>query len=481
MPLSGRPVRIPAPGRRLLALASALLLLGPQPLLAEGKEAPPPILRQLDGALSQLAARVSPAVVQVITSGYGPVGGPGRTEAPVIGRQHGLGSGVIVDPAGYVLTNFHVVQHAQRIVVALPSVAAEATPRREPGRRRTYEARVVGLHREGDLALLKIDATGLPSLPLRSDVKVRQGELVFAVGSPEGLASSITMGVVSSAARQVDTEPPMVFIQTDAPINHGNSGGPLVNADGDLVGINTFIFSESGGSQGLGFAIPAPMARFVYESLRKFGHVHRPEVGITAQEITPTLAAGLGLLRDWGVIASDLTLDGPAMAAGMLPGDVVDQIDGRPIDSLADLSSSLYLHPEDQPLHVQVLREGKLVSFDLRQAEARHGPDELADLAQPDQNLVRKLGILGLTVDARLKGLVHLREGTGVIVAARTLDATSVETGLQVGDVIHAVNRHRVDSLEALRAAIDAAKAGEPMVLQIERQGHLAYRSFEME
>src|SRR6267142_1024830 len=189
-------------------------------------------------------------------------------------------------------------------------------PRESNTRRRTdYPARVIGIHPESDLALLKIDAQGLPALTLRGTAGVTQGELVFAIGAPQGLASSMTMGIVSSATRQVDLDAPMLFIQTDAPINPGNSGGPLVNAEGEVVGINTFILSGSGGSDGLGFAVPANVARFVYDGLRKRGYVRRAELGIAAQGITPELAAGLGLPRDSGVLVADVDPDGPAHEA----------------------------------------------------------------------------------------------------------------------------------------------------------------------
>jgi len=274
-----------------------------------------PVLHELNSAVSRLVAQVSPAVVQIRVTGYGPTGEPAGSDA-LVSRQRIIGSGVIVDPSGYVITNDHVIRGAQRIQVVLPGPPDGERPGAKGPRQRIFEARVVGTQPSIDLALLRIDATGLPTLALDPTAKVRQGELVFAIGSPQGLASTVTMGVVSSSARQVDVPTalatPMLLIQTDAPINPGNSGGPLVNTDGVLVGINTFIFTQSGGSQGLGFAIPAPMVRFAYDSLRKYGHVRRIEAGITAQAVTPTLAAGLGLTRDWGVVVSDVVLGGPA-------------------------------------------------------------------------------------------------------------------------------------------------------------------------
>ena len=459
----------------------ALAALAAGSARAEGMIASASVLRDLNTATSRLVERVSPAVVQVLVSGYGAAGGGERAGAAVVTRQHALGAGVIVDPDGYVLTNAHVVRGARRIVVVLPAADAGGAARGTTVNRRLFDARLVGADRMTDLALLKIAATGLPVLSLEDRSRVRQGELVFAIGSPEGLASTVTMGVVSAAARQAELESPMTFIQTDAPINPGNSGGALVDVEGHLVGINTFMLSDSGGSQGLGFAIPAPTARFIYDSLRKFGRVRRVEAGVTAQAITPALAGGLGLARDWGVLAADVALEGPARAAGLRTGDVIDAVDGRPIDSLAALYESLYLHPAQAPLKLGVLRGEQRLSLQVQASEAKDPEEALADLANPRDHLVRKLGILGVTVSGKLAGLVRLRSGTGVIVAARTLDATSIEAGLEVGDVIHEVNRTSVESVEALRSALRALKPGDPLVLQIERQESFHFLATEME
>src|SRR5580704_1065985 len=194
------------------------------------------------------------------------------------------------------MTNAHVVEGAQNIHVALPMPSVDYPDQIAPaGKQRIVEARLIGVHKDTDLALLKIEESGLPTLSLGSRRPVHQGELVFAMGSPEGLENSVTMGVVSSVARQADPNRPLVYIQTDAPINPGNSGGPLVDTDGYVIGINTFILSQAGGSEGLGFAIPARVVQFVYQSLRKYGHVHRIEIKAGAQTITPSLAEGLGL------------------------------------------------------------------------------------------------------------------------------------------------------------------------------------------
>ena len=468
------------------ACLASLLLLAAPPVGAESPQAAgaPPVLHELNAAVAKLVARVSPAVVQIRVTGYGPAS-DGGAEGPLVSRQRTIGSGVIVDSSGYVLTNDHVVHGAQRIQVVLPGKSAG-----EPGspstRQRIYEARVVGTQPGIDLALLRINATGLPTIPIDSSAKVRQGELVFAIGSPQGLASTVTMGVVSSAARQMDVATPlsipMLLIQTDAPINPGNSGGPLVNADGVLVGINTFIFSQSGGNQGLGFAIPAPMVRFAYDSLRKYGHVRRIEAGISAQAVTPTLAAGLGLARDWGVVVADVAPGTAADAAGVQAGDVIETFDGHVVDSLPALTGALFLHPVEEPVALGIIRGDERLTLTVHAPEAKQPTDQLADLANPDKGLVPRIGILGVDVTDKLRGILPpLRIPGGVVVAARTLEGTSTSAGLQPGDVIHAVNQTPVESLDALRQLIQAFKPGDSVVLQVERQGRLTYLPFEID
>ncbi|HTC49167.1 MAG TPA: trypsin-like peptidase domain-containing protein [Candidatus Aquilonibacter sp.] len=438
-------------------------------------------LVQLNNALEGLAAKVSPAVVQILVTGYAPLHEENRSQTALIVRQQAVGSGVIVDPSGYIMTNAHVVEGAQRIRVALPlpGDSGRAVP---VGKRHILEAHLVGVHKDTDLALLKIDEKDLPTLPLLAQQRARVGQLVFAIGSPEGLQNSVTMGVVSAVARQPDPEKPLTYIQTDAPINPGNSGGPLVDMNGSVVGINTFILSEGGGSEGLGFAIPARIVDFVYHSLRKYGHVHKVEIGAVAQEITPTMADGLQLAQRWGVIVADVKPDGPAAAAGMQVQDIVLTADDRRIETLPQLSSALYLHRLDQVLKLEILRGEEKKILYVPAIEQRDPMDQLFDAADPEKSLVPRLGILATNLTSGLRNQIgSLRIPSGVIVLGRAADLITPETGLQTGDVIHALNTTRITSMDDLRAGVQALKKGDAVVLQVERSDGLSYLSFEME
>ncbi len=438
-------------------------------------------LTQFNDALENLAAKVSPAVVQILVTGFGPLHEENRSETALIVRQHAVGSGVIVDSDGYIMTNAHVVEGAQRIRIALPLPGDSGRPV-PVGKRHILEARLIGVHKETDLALLKIDEKDLPTLTLLSQQRPRVGQLVFAIGSPEGLQNSVTMGVVSAVARQPDPEKPLTYIQTDAPINPGNSGGPLVDMNGSVVGINTFILSTGGGSEGLGFAIPARIVDFVYRSLRKYGHVHRVEIGAVAQEITPTLAEGLHLAQRWGVIIADVKPDGPAAAAGLQVQDIVLTADDRRIETLPGLSSALYLHRLDQVLKLEILRGEQKKILYVPAIEHRDQMDQLFDAADPEKSLISRLGILAADLSGDLqKQIGPLRIPSGVVVLGRAGNLITPDTGLQTGDIVHALNITPITSMDELRASVASLKTGDPVVLQVERSDGLTYLSFEME
>jgi serine protease Do len=447
--------------------------------------ASPKVLQQLNAELEGLVAKVSPAVVQVLVTGYGPPeNDKDPADADAIVRQHSIGSGVIVDPDGYIMTNAHVVEGAQRIRVVLPEPSIHMPMQlAAPGKTQMMEAKLIGVHKEIDLALLKVNVkTPLPTLTLGTGHVVEQGQLVFAIGSPEGLQSTVTMGIVSSVARQPDPDKPMVYIQTDAPINPGNSGGPLVDMDGYVVGINTFIYSQAGGSEGLGFAIPARVVEFVYENLRKYGHVRRSVIQAKTQTITPALAAGLGLSRDWGVMVTDVLPGGSAEAAGLHPQDIIVAADGFPVETLPIYIAILYRHPLDQSLKLDVLRGTQQKTLNIPVQEEKHSADQVADLVGPDAVLVPQLAVLAAEVNDNVRGLIaNLRQPAGVVVVARAMDLLGPDTGLNTGDIIHSLNRTTINTLGDLQTLLKQLKGGDPVAMQIERDGHLEYLSFEME
>jgi len=440
-------------------------------------------LHQIDRSIKTLVTRVRPSVVQIIVTGYGPVENSGNNTSLVLGRQQSIGSGVIIDANGWIVTNAHVVRGSQHVQVVIPAPNADESAEGSviSGRGRALKARIVGSDTAVDLALLKVEATGLPALPLGDYNKVRQGEVVFAFGSPDGLPNSVTMGVVSAAARQPDADSPVVFLQTDAPVNPGNSGGPLINVDGEVVGINTYILTSSGGNEGLGFAIPSGVVGFVYPQLKKYGHVHRGETGIGIQAITSTLAAGLNLSTDWGVIVSDVVPGSPADSAGLKIKDIITSIDGRPVESLPSIGTRLSMRAGGEQVKLGVLRGSQKLSLDLIVVEVPHDFERVTDLVDPDKNLVSKLGVVVVEIDSKIAALLPgLRMPSGVIVAAKAANS-SIDVSLATGDVIHAINGAPVDTIENLRSSLDRLKPNASIVLQIEREGRLMFIAFQNE
>jgi serine protease Do len=450
------------------------------PRAAQAQERPGDALRKLNGSVNELVKKVLPSVVQILVTGYGPLeeGEKGNTNA-VIGRQRAIGSGFIVDASGYIVTNAHVVNGAQRVQVVLPSPNADGSLDAALSTRTTIVgARIIGVSRENDLAVIKVDAGKLPALSLASYRKLRQGELVFAFGSPEGLRNSVTMGVVSAVARQIDPDSSMIYVQTDAPINPGNSGGPLVNVDGDVVGVDTFILSQSGGNEGLGFAIPSAVVNVAYQQLRKFGHLHRAEIGVSIQTITPSMAEALNLARNFGVIISDVQPDGPAQAAGVQIGDVITAIDGKAVDNLPFVAFHLLSRESGDKVHLEVLRGKDRFGFDVPLIPAPHDMDQITALADPEKNLVPALGIVGVEIDTKIAAMApDLRDPFGILVAARSAGAT-VEVPLNTGDVIRTLNGQPMTTLDRLRDALKALRPGAAVALQIQRDQKLMFISF---
>jgi len=442
----------------------------------------PDALHDLSAALESLARRAGRAVVLVYSTGFVLNEEDDSGDAALLTRQKSTGSGVIVSADGYVVTNAHVVKGSRHIQVQL-SDSVDTPPGHSvvhPSGKKV-DAKIVGLDRDSDLAVLKIDRGSLPFLEFGDSEELRQGQLVLAFGNPLGLANSVTMGVISSLARQIKPDDPMIYIQTDAPINPGNSGGPLLDADGHVVGINTFILTQSGGSEGIGFAIPSNIVSTVVNQLRKDGHVHRGQIGVYAQTITPSLAAGLDLAHDWGVVLSDVTPDSPAAQAGLKAGDVALTLNGKPMENARQFEVNLYGKAVGEKVVIEVLRGDQKVKFNVEVIERDDDPLRFADMVNPEKNIIGRLGIFGIEINKQISQMLpDLRKSYGVVVAARAGGSIySVE--LNPGDVIYALNGEPITTVAALRQALDKQKPTDPTVLQIERDNRLMYMDLERE
>lgn len=431
-------------------------------------------LRTLSRSLEAVVARIAPAVVQIRVTAYGPVPGGASGAAALLGTQRSTGSGVVLSPDGYIVTNAHVVEGGRRFVVVLPRSVAGS-----PGRSalapvsQEVPATLVGTDRETDLAVLKVSLTGLPFATLGNSDSLTPGQVVLAFGSPFGLASSVTMGVISAVGRQLRDEDRMIYLQTDTPINPGNSGGPLVSAEGQVVGINTLIFSQSGGSEGIGFAAPGSIVQFVYEQIRANRRVRRGEIGVFAQTITPALAAALRLPREWGVILGDVYPNSPAAKAGLRINDVILSVDGKPMENGRQFDVTLYRRPIGSTVSLEVGRGLQRLTLQVPVVERRDEEDRFRDLVTPEQNLVPRLGILGLDLTPELaRALPGTRNPHGVVVATVAADAEHA-AGLLPGDVIYAVNGAAVRTLSDLRAALGQVASESAAVLHVGRRGRL--------
>jgi len=440
-------------------------------------------LHDLSAQLETLSHRVSVSVVQIFSTGY--VLNDDResgSNAAIVTRQHASGSGVVVSADGYIVTNAHVVATARKVRVRIADQAPGGADGSMQPSGKMLAATVAGVDRETDLAVIRVDRSDLTPLPLGDSDSLHQGQLVMAFGNPLGLENSVSMGVVSSVARQIKPDDTMLYIQTDAPINPGNSGGPLVDADGRVMGLNTFILSQSGGSEGLGFAIPSNIIRNVYQQIRQEGHVHRSEIGVFAQTITPQMAAGLQLSQDWGVLLSDVEPSGPADIAGLQPGDIVLSLNGKTENNARQMEVDLYRYPMGAKVDVELVRNGEKKTVQVVTVERHGDPQRFADMVDPAKNLVNRLGILGIDVDQKVSALLpDLRKHYGVVVAARGGDPVYSGDSLQLGDVIYALNNMPITDVATLRKTLDQLKDTDAVVLQVERDGRLMYVTLEIE
>jgi serine protease Do len=387
-----------------------------------------------------------------------------RFQIPRERRENSLGSGVIVSPQGYIVTNNHVIAKADEIKVLLND-------------KREFAGKVVGTDPKTDIAVIKIDANNLPSVPWGDSDKLEVGEYVLAIGNPFALNSTVTMGIVSAVGRaNVGIADYEDFIQTDAAINPGNSGGALVNSHGELVGINTAIFSRSGGYMGIGFAVPANMVHTVMESLIKTGKVTRGWLGVSIQEVTQDLAKQFGLNDPSGALVSEVLSESPAAAAGLKSGDVIVSFDGKPVDSPALLRNAVAQTQVGKTVKVDVLRDKKRHSFSVKVAEQpkevaqadteedTHGGETAGDTA------LAGLEARNLTPEiARQLGLPAAT--AGVVITAVAPDGAAAEAGVQPGDVVLEVNRERVRSVTDLKRINGKLSKSDSVLLLINRHG----------
>lgn len=439
-------------------------------------------LQQISTSLEALSKQVTPGVVQIFSTRYNPAGDRDHSSMDLLSPGLSLGSGIIIASDGWIVTNAHVVQGGRRIRVRLNQGVASSTQQNGRLHNGLFDARLVVADSDTDLAVLKIEAAGLPTLELADSGDLKQGQLVLAFGSPLGLDNSVSLGVVSSVARQLDPDVPTIYVQTDAAINPGNSGGPLVDTSGHVVGINTLILSQSGGNEGIGLAIPSNVVSSVYHDVRNEGHVHHHQIGVFARTITPSLAQGLGLDREDGVIIEDVNQNGPAANLGLLPGDIVLSVNSKPVSNIRQFALSLYSFAVGESANLEIQRGKKILSFQIPVAEKQDLEGRLIGLVAKEQSKVPELGILALTLDDKFRSMLPpLRNRVGVIVAGREYEGTYLGERPLPGDVIYSVNGTPVESVESLRSVLEALKNADVIALQVERVGSLHYLILELD
>ncbi|MEO8126492.1 MAG: trypsin-like peptidase domain-containing protein [Bryobacteraceae bacterium] len=437
-------------------------------------------LADLSRSFEQIAEEVGPSVVQIVARSPA---ADDQSGSPLLKDQQSSGSGVIVDTAGYILTNAHVVGLARQVQVVVPiaaeSRAASKSVIKPAGK--LVRARVIGIDRETDIAVLKIEEKGLRALRFGDSEALRQGQLAFAFGSPYGLENSVTMGVVSSPARQIRPDQPMIYVQTDASINPGNSGGPLVDVNGSIIGINTFIVSSSGANSGVGFAAPSNIIRSVYEQIKKDGRARRGQIGIQAQTITPELAQGLKLERNWGVIVGDVSTGSPAEAAGIEIKDLLLTLNGKTLENARQFGVNIYRRA-GETVTIELLRGTEKMTKQVAVMERPRDGEQILSLVNEPNDVVPQFGILALDLDAKTTPLLPpLRRLSGVVVAGVVASPSGRSDAFYAGDVIYSVNESKVTSVAEMRETLGAAKRGDPVAVQIERLGQLQFLVVEIQ
>ena len=449
------------------ALASEPLTNPPAEVPATGNTGVAP------NSYSPIVSRVAPAVVTILSEGHVEAaqqqpsdddqdfgqffGGEQQRQAPR--RRSALGSGVIVSSDGYILTNHHVIEGAEKIKVQLTD-------------NRAFDGKLVGSDAPSDLAVVKIEATGLPVLSLGNSDDVRVGDVALAIGNPLAVGQTVTAGIISAKGRATGLSDGSYedFLQTDAPINQGNSGGALVNTNGELIGINSQILSPSGGNIGIGFAIPSNMAKNVMDQLIKSGSVHRGVLGVTVQPVTSDLAASLGLKETKGVIVNSVQAGSSAEKAGLKQGDVITKLNGVAVTDSNAFRNHVASTQPGTSITLTVLRDGH--EQDLSATLGEHPGTASAKSDAKDSANGPKLGVSVEPLTPELAAQLRLASDTkGLVVRDVDPEGAAADAGIQRGDVILAFNRQPVSSIDELRTAMQGA-SGHPVVMLISRGGN---------
>jgi len=437
-------------------------------------------LRSLNASLEQVATTVFPAIVHIEVVSYEPSSDrDDDAKVQTFSKQRGSGSGMIVDSGGYIITAYHVIDKARRIRVELDSHVHPTGEGDNNKHKLSFEPKIVGIFKEGDIAVLKIDAKDLPTVSFSRSHGLKQGDLVAALGGAEGFRNSLSLGVVSAVDRQIEPDDSLVYVQTDAALASGCSGGPLVNIQGEMVGMDVFSITERGRIERLGFAVPSDLVRYVYQQIRQYGYVPRPYLGIDVQGITPTLVSALQLPTDAGIVISGVAAGSPAEKAKLQVGDVIVSVDGANARSVPQLMWALLHKRQGDHVQFEVARKSQTVALNLLLAAM---PPDSQD-PHPDDVEETAVPRLGVMISGRKPELTeeknkHLNDGVLVIAQLRGIDP---EPQLNAGDVIRSINAIAITSATQLRTVLDSFHSGDAIALHVERKGRLMYVAFELD